>query len=66
MTLDVARLHEIVTFDNSEKAWVAIERKRRSQYSVWGNRTELPNKIAHGTSVIQEAIRAQLREIRRA
>jgi len=66
VTLDVASLHQIFTFDDVEKAWVAIERKPRSQYTVWGNRTELPNKISKGTSLIQETMKSRLSELRRA
>jgi hypothetical protein len=66
VTLDVASLHRIVTFDGAEKAWVAIDRKPRSQYGVWGNRAELPNKIASGTTSIRDAIRSRARDLRRA
>jgi hypothetical protein len=66
VTLDVATLHQIVTFNDVEHAWVAIERKPRTQYSVRGNRTELPNKIAHGTALIHETIKSRVREFRRA
>jgi len=66
VTLDVASLHQIVTLDDTENAWVAIERKPRSQYSVWGNRTELPNKIASGTASIHDTIKSRIRELRPA
>jgi hypothetical protein len=66
VTLDVASLHEVVTFDGAQKAWIAIDRKPRSQYSVWGNRAELPNKIANGTSLIHDTIKSRMRELQRA
>ena len=66
VTLDVGSLHQIFTFDDVDKAWIAIERKPRSQYTVWGNRTELPNKISKGTSLIQETMKSRIGELRRA
>jgi hypothetical protein len=66
VTLDVAALHEIFTFDDVEKAWIAIERKPRSQYSVRGNRTELPNKISNGTGAILQAMKLRTNELLRA
>lgn len=66
VTLDAASLHQILTFDDVENAWIAIERKPRSQYSVWGNRAELPNKISNGTTIIQEALKARPTGLRRA
>lgn len=66
VTLDVGSLHQIFTFDDVDKAWIAIERKPRSQYTVWGNRTELPNKISRGTSLIQETMKSRIGELRRA
>jgi hypothetical protein len=65
VTLDAA-LHEIFTFDDVEKAWIAIERKPRSQYSVRGNRTELPNKISNGTGAILQAMKLRTNELLRA
>lgn len=66
VTLDAASLHQIFTFEDVEKAWVAIERKPRSQYSVWGNRAELPCKISNGTALIHENIKLRIGELRRA
>jgi hypothetical protein len=66
VTLDAASLHQIVTFDGANKAWVAVERKPRSQYRVWGNRAELPNRVANGTAPILEAIRPPTRDLQRA
>jgi len=62
VTLDVAALHQAVTFDDSEHAWLRIDRPPRSQYAVSGNRSELPNKIARGTGAIHDAIINRLRE----
>ena len=56
----MASLHEIVSFQESEKAWVRIERKPRSQYGVYGNRAELPRKVANGISVIIESLRTKI------
>src|SRR5437016_1677422 len=42
LTLDVGVLHEIVSFQTTEHAWVRIDRKPRTQYGVAGNRAELP------------------------
>jgi hypothetical protein len=64
ITLSMASLHEIVSFQESEQAWVRIERRPRSQYSVSGNRAELPYKVPTGTSLIHEAIVESLRERR--
>lgn len=66
VTLDVASLHGIVTFEDANNAWIAIDRKPRSQYRVWGNRAELPNKIANGTGPIHDVIRSRARELQQA
>src|SRR5262249_25651252 len=63
VTLDVGNLHQIVTFEDAEKAWVAVERKPRSQHSVRGNRAELQYKVANGTTVIHDTLKARLREM---
>lgn len=62
VTLDVARLHEVMSFEDSERAWLRIQRKPRSQYTVTGNRTELANKVANGVFQIHETIIKRLRE----
>jgi hypothetical protein len=64
VTIDVGALHQIVTFDEREHAWVRIERPPRAQYTVSGNRATLPNKIANGTWPIHELILAKLRDRR--
>jgi len=61
VTLDVGSLYEILSLQDSENAWVRIERKPRSQYSVAGNKSELPRKVATGISIIIDTIRAQAR-----
>jgi hypothetical protein len=66
VTLDVAALHQIFTFDDVEKAWVAVERKPRSQYGVWENRSELTNKIANGTNPIVQAMNPRAAQLLRA
>ncbi len=66
VTLDMAALHQIFTFDDVEKAWVAIERRPRSQYGVWGNRAELSNKVSKGTGPIIEAMKPRTSELLRA
>lgn len=63
-TLDVASLHKIVSFEDSEHAWIRFDRPPRSQYDVSANGAELPNKIARGTGPIQEAITSKLRDRR--
>jgi hypothetical protein len=61
VTLNVAVLHQIVSFQESEHAWVRIDRKPRSQYSVAGNRAELPSKIPNGTVAIHDALLVAVR-----
>jgi hypothetical protein len=56
VTLDVGGLHQIVSFEESEHAWVRVDRKPRSQYHVSGNRSELPNKVANGISQIHDKL----------
>jgi hypothetical protein len=62
VTLSMASLHEIVSFQDSEHAWVRIDRKPRSQYSVSGNRAELSHKVPTGTSPIHDVIIGMVRE----
>jgi hypothetical protein len=64
VTLSMADLHGIVSFQESEHAWVRIDRKPRSQYNVSGNRADLPNKVPTGSSPILDAMMAALRERR--
>lgn len=62
VSLDVGSLHQIVSFEDREHAWVRIERSPRSQYAVTGNHTELGSKVAHGTAVILETLLRRARE----
>ena len=65
VTLNMADLHEIVSFQESEHAWVRIDRKPRSQYSISGNRAELPYKVPTGTSPIHDTMVKSLRDRKR-
>jgi len=56
VTLNVAVLYQIVSFQESERAWVRIERKPRSQYSVAGNKEEISQKVPTGTAPIHETL----------
>jgi hypothetical protein len=62
VSLDVGGLHQIVSFQDSEHAWVRIDRKPRSQYAVSGNRSDMPNKIANGITQIHDKLLERLRE----
>lgn len=54
VALSAAELHQIVSFRESEHAWVRIERSPRTQYSISGNRDALPSKVARGMDAITE------------
>lgn len=56
VAIDVATLHQLVSFETSESAWIRISRKPRSMYSVSGNRDEMPNKVGRGATIIVDAI----------
>ena len=56
VTIDIANLHGIVSFQETEHAWVRIERSPRSQYAVAGNRAQLPYKVANGTAQIHQLL----------
>lgn len=56
VTIDVKMLRQIVSFDNTEQAWVRIDRKPRSLYGLVGNRSELPYKIPRGMQPIHTAL----------
>ena len=62
VTLSFADLHTIVSFQESENAWVSISRPPRTQYEVAGNRGELQYKVARGISAIPEIMKARVRE----
>jgi hypothetical protein len=56
-TIPMATLHELVTFRESEQAWIRVERKPRTLYSLSGNRGVLPNKVAKGVDPIIQALK---------
>ena len=62
VTLDIGRLHEIVSFKESENAWVRIERPPRAQYEVGGNKGDLPNKLSRGIGIVNETLKLRVRE----
>ncbi|WP_324412718.1 hypothetical protein [Bradyrhizobium sp.] len=62
VTVSFADLHTIVSFEESENAWVSISRPPRNQYEVAGNRGELPNKVARGIGIIPQTLKARIRE----
>lgn len=62
VTLSFADLHTIVSFQESENAWVSIARPPRAQYEVAGNRGELKYKVIRGIGIIPETLKARVRE----
>jgi hypothetical protein len=62
VALSFADLHTIVSFQESENAWVSITRPPRTQYELAGNRGDLKYKISRGISVIPETMKARVRE----
>src|SRR5690349_3549197 len=62
VTLTFADLHSIVSFQESENAWVRISRPPRTQYELAGNRGELGYKVARGIGLIPETLKARVRE----
>jgi hypothetical protein len=61
VTLDCSQLHQIVSFQDSENAWVRVERPPRAQYDVAGNKAELTNKLPRGVGPIVEALKPRAR-----
>lgn len=57
VAIDASCLHELVSFEETEQAWVRIERKPRSMYGLSGNRADLKHKLAHGAAPIHAALR---------
>ena len=55
-TIDLATLHDLVSFRETEQAWLRIERQPRSLYSIAGNRAELRSKVPRGVSPIIAAL----------
>ena len=64
VTIDATTLYEIVSFQDSENAWVRIERPPRAQYSVSGNKADLARKVPTGILPIIHTIRAQAKRVR--
>lgn len=58
VVLSVGTVHRLVTFEESESAWIRVSRKPRSMYDVSGNKAELPNKLARGCDSIIEALKS--------
>jgi hypothetical protein len=46
----------LVEFKSNEQAWVRIERRRRSLYSISGNRAALPTKVPRGPGLVIDAL----------
>ena len=57
VTIDMATLHELVSFKANEQAWLRIARKPRSLYSLVGNRAVLNRKVPRGATPIIDALR---------
>jgi hypothetical protein len=62
VTLSFADLHTIVSFQESENAWVSLSRPPRAQYELAGNRSELKHKVSRGISLILETLKTRVRE----
>ncbi|MET4726052.1 hypothetical protein ABIF63_010158 [Bradyrhizobium japonicum] len=62
VTLTCADLHSIVSFQESENAWVSISRPPRTQYELAGNRGELKYKVSRGIGTIPETLKTRVRE----
>ena len=62
VTLSFADLHKIVSFQESQNAWVSVSRPPRAQYDLAGNRGELKYKISRGIGLIPETLKARVRE----
>lgn len=62
VTLNCVQLHEIVSFQDSQNAWVRVERPPRGQYDVGGNKGDLPNKLARGLGPVLDALRPRSKE----
>lgn len=62
VTLSFADLHTIVSFQESENAWVSVSRPPRTQYELAGNRGELRYKVARGISLILDTAKTRARE----
>ncbi len=62
VTLSFADLHTIVSFQESENAWVSVSRPPRAQYELSGNRGELEYKVVRGISLIHDTLKTRAKE----
>ena len=62
VTLDCIQLHQIVSFQESENAWVRVERPPRLQYDIGGNKSDLGSKVSRGLGPVLEALKPRARE----
>ncbi len=62
VTLDCHQLHDIVSFQESENAWLRVERPPRTQYDLGGNKGDLGGKVPRGLGPILEALKPRTRE----
>lgn len=62
VALDIAAVHEIVSFEQSDNAWLRIERPPRAQYDVGGNKANLGRKVPRGVQAILDAYKNGLKE----
>lgn len=62
VTVSFADLHNIVSFQESENAWVSLSRPPRAQYELAGNKGELGYKVSRGIAVIFETLKERARE----
>jgi hypothetical protein len=62
VALSCFQLHDIVSFQASENAWVRVERPPRAQYAVAGNKGELKNKLSQGLGPILDSLKSRSRE----
>jgi hypothetical protein len=63
LTLDMMTLHQLVSFEETEQAWVRIDRRPRAMYSLSGNRSELSHKVARGAETLLSALHASERSV---
>jgi hypothetical protein len=64
VTLKVSDFYAIVNLQDTDKAWIRIERPPRTQYAVSGNRAELPFKVPTGILQVLETLRERARSAR--
>src|SRR5436853_7852252 len=56
VVLSAGELHQVVSFVETENAWLRIDRPYRGQYSISGNRAPLPRKVPRGMDAVAEAL----------